>query len=800
MQSFPSVAHSLVRAGLAGLLLATLGAPAIFAQPTTASATWYVDAAAGSDSNDCMTPATACLSVATAVARAGAGDTIRLAPGTYPANLELLTPLTLMGAGADQTFLDGGAAQRVVIAAADTITLAGLTVRNGRANGVNGGGIFNVGTLVLNEVRVVDNHAQGGSGGGIHNSGSLTLSASIVEGNSSDTAGGGISTWYNSSTNISLSRVSENTAHHGGGLDNLGSLTMSDSTVADNRATTYSGGGLNLTDGDAVLERVTFSGNKAAAHGGAINNQLGTLSLLNSTLSGNSAVQFGGLSSEHPDAETSVRSSTIAFNSASGAGTQTGGVGIVDGSISFQGSIVAANSGENCRIGGRWASDGHNLSSDFSCGFSSAGDRPGAAAGLAPLAVSNGSLTAMHGLLPGSLAIDAGDPATCPPTDQRGVLRPIDGDGDGAALCDIGAFEVRQQLAVGDVTVDEGDGGSVVAQFSVRLAPPSAQTVSVDYHTIDGTAVAGADYSAVSGSLSFAPGQTEQVVSVPIIGDADDEPDRSFALVLSNASGADIIDDQGLATIVDDDGLPSLSIADTSIVEGNSGLSIAELIVSLSPAAVTPVSVKFNTLDGTADAGADYVAASGTVTFAAGETTALIEISIRSDRVDEGEEESFSVRLAAPPNANLSDGSAEVRIRDDDNATVGLQTGPAVYEGLSGSRTAEFLVTLSGPAAFPISVDYATVSASGPGAATPGVDYRPASGTLHFAPGQTSQKVAVTIFGDTDDEPDEQFELMLRNAVPVPIYANLSIATILNGAATNEKAGGRVYLPLLARP
>ena len=330
-------------------------------------ATWYVDTA-GDDSNDCQSPASACQTVGEAVARGASGDTVQIAAGVYQESLEITRPLTLIGAGADSTFLDGGEAQRVVSASNNPITLHGLTVRNGSVTNANGGG------------------------------------------------------------------------------------------------------GLIILDGDVDLDSVTFSGKHLASNGGAISNQIGTLKMTNSTISGNSAKQYGGLANETADAQTNILNSTIANNTVTGSGTQYGGVSN-EGTISFQNSIVADNTVVNCRVSEIWISAGNNLSTDYQCAFSNSGDLPGTSAGLAPLVSYGGSPTEMHGLLPGSAAIDSGDNGACPARDQRSLNRPV--DGNGTAECDIGSFEARHQLTVADVSLSEGDGGSIAAVFTVNLSPPS---------------------------------------------------------------------------------------------------------------------------------------------------------------------------------------------------------------------------------------------------------------------------------------------------------------------------------------
>jgi hypothetical protein len=116
-----------------------------------------------------------------------------------------------------------------------------------------------------------------------------------------------------------------------------------------------------------------------------------------------------------------------------------GGGIFVDSEVTLRNTIVAGNlSGGDCR--GRPNSDGYNLDSDSSCSLSGVGDISGVDPLLGPLQ-DNGGPTETHALLPGSPAIDAGDDSTCLTADQRGVARPLDGDGDGTAVCDIGAYE-----------------------------------------------------------------------------------------------------------------------------------------------------------------------------------------------------------------------------------------------------------------------------------------------------------------------------------------------------------------------
>lgn len=127
-------------------------------------------------------------------------------------------------------------------------------------------------------------------------------------------------------------------------------------------------------------------------------------------------------------------------------------------------------------------------------------------------------------------------------------------------------------ITVNDVSFSEGDNGTSQAVFSVSLSQASTEAVTVNYVTSDQTAVAGVDYDAASGSLTFAPGETTKDVSVTVISDYVVEPDETFQLNLSNVNGASIDDGTGVATILNDDSatLPVLSVAEIAITEGSS--------------------------------------------------------------------------------------------------------------------------------------------------------------------------------------------------------------------------------------
>lgn len=152
--------------------------------------------------------------------------------------------------------------------------------------------------------------------------------------------------------------------------------------------------------------------------------------------------------------------------------------------------------------------------------------------------------------------------------------------------------------------------------------------MSIDYATVDGSAIAGSDYTATSGTLTFNPRTDLEDGLVTIANDTLAEDDETFTLNISNATGGiAIVDPQGVGTIVNDDPDPNVSLANASVVEGDIGATTLSLPVTLSGPSGREVDVDYATSDGTATAGSDYTTTSGTLVFAAGETSKQIDVS-----------------------------------------------------------------------------------------------------------------------------------------------------------------------------
>ena len=235
------------------------------------------------------------------------------------------------------------------------------------------------------------------------------------------------------------------------------------------------------------------------------------------------------------------------------------------------------------------------------------------------------------------------------------------------ALTDItpGSQPGGPQVSINSIAVGEDAG---TAQLTLSLSQSSTTTVSVNYATADGSAIAGTDYTARSATITFQPGQTSKQATITITDDNEQESSEDFTVNLSNPTGgATISQGVGTVTINDDDtggGGESISINDLTISEaaGSVGLTL-----SLSQASTSAISVDYATANGSATAGSDYTSRSATINFAPGETSKTATITIIDDNAQESSED-FTVNLSNPTGgATISDSAGTVTINDDDS-------------------------------------------------------------------------------------------------------------------------------------
>ena len=436
------------------------------------------------------------------------GDTITLPAGTYyltqtgsgenagaTGDLDILDGVTLTGAGADVTFINGISQDRVFdVATGVPVKLAKVTITGGTAgiSQEDGGGIRNFGTLTLTEVALSNNTAAGGGGAIVsYGAGStLTISDSTLVNNSANGPLGGGAIFNGSLTTITHSMLRNNSSSFNGGAivnANSGSLTLLQSTVKTNGVGLGAKGGGIYNNGVLAANYTTISGNTASDGGGIANvNFSGTTSvtLLLTTISGNSVTNRGGGIFNDFGATVLITDSTITANSAAAEG---GGI-FRQSEVKMGGSILAANSAGATGVDlyGPLFSLGYNLigSTLGGSGFRT-DDIQNQDPHLGALQ-DNGGPTFTHALLSGSPAIDANTPNTSTTDDQRLMPRPVDANNDGTAQADIGAYEAQPTslslppgannvtitLNGGNVDVTDNTTGGVIVSLPLNPVTP----------------------------------------------------------------------------------------------------------------------------------------------------------------------------------------------------------------------------------------------------------------------------------------------------------------------------------------
>ncbi len=343
----------------------------------------------------------------------------------------------------------------------------------------------------------------------------------------------------------------------------------------------------------------------------------------------------------------------------------------------------------------------------------------------------------------------------------------IVGDGQGVGTITNDDFPT---ISINDITVTEGTGGTTNATFTVTMSQSSPRPVTVNFATANGTAAAGSDFTAVSGVLTFAPGDTTKSITLPVIADGAIEANETFTMVLSSPTQASVGDGQGVCTITNDD-VPSFMISDVTVVEGNAGTANATFIVSLTGASSLTTSVTYATANGTALAGSDFLETTGTLVFIPGETSKSVSVSVNGDFLVEAIE-TFHVLLSNPVSAPIADGDGVGSITNDDTASIVVSpTNPLITTESGG--TATFTVVLTSQ---PIA-DVSIVIASG----------KPTEGTvspssLIFSSVNWNVPQAVTVTGVQDNvaDGDVSFTVVTNPATSTDVsYSGMNGSDVL---------------------
>jgi hypothetical protein len=278
--------------------------------------------------------------------------------------------------------------------------------------------------------------------------------------------------------------------------------------------------------------------------------------------------------------------------------------------------------------------------------------------------------------------------------------------GDALGVVTIVDDELLPVIDIDEPTVTEGQSGAGTMGFSVTLSHPAAFPVTVDWSTAAGTAVDGSDFEGGTGTVTFTPMDVSETVLVTVNGDTTYERDETLAVDLTNGAGAPVGDTRGIGTITNDDTAPTVSVANASVVEGNTGTSLLHFAVSLVGASDVAASVDYATAGATATAGTDFESTSGTLTIPAGMTNRTVDVVVNGDVTPESNE-TLSLMLTNPADAMIGDGTAQGTIVNNDKTTTTLtlkvvrKPGSVIAKGLlepaeSGQRVTATLYRKKG--------------------------------------------------------------------------------------------------------
>lgn len=767
-----------------------------------------------------------------AIADAADGDTIEfnvsVTGAITLAGTELLLDknLTITGPGAATLAVSGNQQSRIFrIPAGKTVAISGLTIRDGKApngtdlsfrlggtapDGQSGGGIYNEGLLTLTNCRITNNSAgrggnfsadynaqagNGGSGGAVLNAGGLILTNCRLDHNHAGSGGsagsmgskagigghgGAIHSLAQGGIELLNCILSENSAGEGG--IGSGALTLGCGLGGN-------GGAVSVTGGTAVLEGCSLvrcmAGNGGAftfnfpgagsagagGSGGGIYIGSGTVTLKTSTISGNGAGNVSNVPANSTKAgdgggiaclggTANLISCTITDNVAGDNLTEIpyensdgrgGGLYSNGGTVTIGNTIVAGNRNYS-DFSGTFVDGGHNIISAVS-------------PMLAPLGEYGGP-TPTHALLAGSPAIDAGDDSITG-SDQRGQSRLV------GSHVDIGSFEGVVpnvlSLAVDSVEVDETVG---TVTITVQRTGDTTSSASATFSTLPGSAKE-PDYTAVSGTLEFEPGQTQAVIQVPIIDDSTPESPETFQIRLASASPTTAIFPRGLQTVTisDNEGPAILSFTTASSTIAEAGGNALISVQRKNDGAVGTVSVHYFTTTAASAASPypasdnDYRPVSGTLIFGPGITQQTVVVPILDDAQFELDE-TFYVLLSEPTGgATLGTQKSQIIVIANDDPrpppppspTFDFQVAASSISESSGNVLIKIIRSkvLTGD----VSVSYQTSA----GTAEANSDFIPAAGILNFPSSSTEQTIVVPIVNNDAIENTETFTVTLSD-------------------------------------
>ncbi|MBS9395042.1 MAG: hypothetical protein HEQ29_18585 [Dolichospermum sp. LBC05a] len=674
--------------------------------------------------------------------------------------------------------------------------------------------VLDGGQLSLQNVMVTGGNISSDGGGiRVDSNAALDLYNSTVTGNKASgffNRGGGI---YNSGfvylrngSIVSNNIAAGDSSQEGGGIYNSGgTLIATNSTISNNEGGVY-GGGISTVSGSVTLINTTVRGN-SAGNGGGINSNGTSVALLNTTISGNSANSSGGGIYASTNGVFNLINSTVTKNTAISTEYGGGGIYSLSATVNLKNTIVAGNINSNAPdllssflSSALFNGNNNNLIGNLTGAKGTVGtgtDIVNPNPGLGPLQ-NNGGLTLTHALLSGSPAINAGNNSLIPADTEdldgdgnRTEPIPFDNRGSGytrisGGTVDIGAFEFQPapnlSLSINDVTLTEGNSGTKNATFTVTLSGETFQPVTVNYATANGTATAGSDYTATTGTLIFNvnPGETSKQITVSVLGDSLFEANETFFVNLSNATNASIADAQAQGTITNDDvALPTITLAVSPSSVTEDGTTNLIYTFTRTGATTNTLTVNYG-ITGTANT-SDYTGATPgtgkTITFAAGASTATLTIDPTADTIVESNE-TVALTLATGTGYTIGTTTAVIGTitNDDLLPNLNLSANKTIVEGNTNPQNVTYTVTLSSTSTQTITVQYATAN----GTAIAGSDYTSTSGTLTFNPGVTSQVINIPILNDSINEANETFSLTLNSPTNASLGTSQTVTTTIS--------------------
>ncbi|WP_138505255.1 Calx-beta domain-containing protein [Nostoc sp. PA-18-2419] len=693
-----------------------------------------------------------------------------------------------------------------------SVTLSNSTISSNTAN-TNGGGIYSSSATISNST--ISSNTANTNGGAIYSSSNLTLSNSTISSNTAKTYGGGI---YTSNATVSNSTIFGNIADSdnsgqgdGGGIYKYsGTVNISNSIIAGN---------IDPGNQGADVYGSNFNGNAYNLIGKITGKSSGTLGTGTDIINPNPGLKplgnYGGSTQTH----------ALDFNSpARNAGNPTYSGGLTTdqrgtGFNRIESGRLDIGAFEYVLPKVSFGAATYNTTEDSTATIVTIPvtlDASPETAVTVPIVIKNTS-TATSGndytFSPTTISFAAGatgsnltklitftiNPDDLPENAETVVLN--FGTLIGADLGTITestlniAANDSIQYAISTPTSNliEGNSGTQAVSFTVTRSGGIGVASTINY-AFSGAASFGSDYNNIqvtnggttaSGTLNFAVGEKTKTITVDVLGDNIFETNEDIILTLSNPNltaapeNSTITNSSATVNITNDDNQPTISISDVSLTEGNPGTTTnANFTVTLSNPSYQQITVNYNTSDGTATAAdLDYNSASGTIIFNPGETSKTLNIGVTGDNKFETDE-TFSVNLSGATNATITDslGVASI-INDDTQPTISI-SDVFFNEGNTGTTTnANFAITLSNPSYQQITVNYNTSDGT---ATVADLDYNSASGTIIFAPGETTKVVSIGVIGDNKFEADETFSVNLLGATNATLADSLGVATIIN--------------------